>query len=269
MTASDPLPEGLEEALRAMEVGAEAAIRALAAATKEAKRAKSAAAVGQVRELQQALESSDRLTQQAGSVVDDLRGQWRFDVGAWLASGDYTKELLVTAQAAGVDAYESDQRILCYPVIVEVSAPDATVVIDKKRQRWIRPSVVIRHLASLQQRPPKFKPEPFIESLVTAYDLLVAAGGRPSSTVKLVDVHAVLTLLPGAAREYTKHEFARDLYLLDQSGITGTKDGRRLNLPASALTRGSGVLTTVTRGGQTKVYAGIAFVAREPREPRP
>jgi hypothetical protein len=266
MTGSEPQPGGLEEALRSMEIGAEAAIRSLAAATKEAKRAKSAAAVGQVRELQQALESSARLADQAAVAVDDLRGGWRFDVGAWLASGDYTKELLATADEAGVDAYESDQRILCYPVIVELSAADATVVVDKKKERRIRPSVIIRHLASLQQRPPKFKPEAFIQSLAGAYDLAVRAqGSRPGSTVKLIDVHTVLTLLPGAAREYTKHEFARDLYLLDQSGITASKDGRRVSLPASALTRGSGVLTTVTRGGQTKVYAGIAFAAPEPQ----
>jgi hypothetical protein len=260
MTVSELQSGGLEEALRSVELGAEAVIRALAAATKEAKRAKSAAAVGQVRELQQALESSSRLADQAAEAIDDLQGGWRFDVGAWFASGEYTKELLATADEAGVDAYESDQRILSYPVIVEVSAADATVVIDKKKQRWIRPSVVIRQLASLQQRPPKFKPEAFIQSLAAAYDLVVRAqGSRPGTTVKLVDVHGVLTLLPGAAREYTKHEFARDLYLLDQSGITGTKDGRRLKLPASAMTRGSGVLTTVTRGGQTKVYAGIVF----------
>lgn len=264
MTADDAQAEGLEGALRSMELGTEAVIRALAAATKEAKRAKSAAAVGQVRELQQALESATRLADQAADAVGDLRGGWRFDVGAWFASGDYTKELLATANEAGVDAYESDQRILCYPVIVEVSAGDAIVVIDKKKERRIRPSVVIRHLASLQQRPPKFKPEAFIESLAAAYDLVVTEqGGRRDSTVKLVDVHRVLTILPGAAREYTKHEFARDLYLLDQSRITGTKNGRRLNLPASALTRGGGVLTTVTRGGQTKVYAGIAFVAQD------
>ncbi len=261
MTVSEPQPGGLEEALRSVELGAEAAIRAMAAATKEAKRAKSAAAVGQVRELQQALESSARLADQAAEALDDLRGGWRFDVGAWFASGDYTKELLATANEAGVDAYESDQRILCYPVIVEVSAADTSVVIDKKKERRVRPSVVVRHLMSLQQRPPKFKPEPFIASLAAAYDLVVAAaGGRPGSTVKVVDVHGVLTLLPGAGREYTTHEFARDLYLLDQSRITATKDGRHLNFRASAMTRGSGVLTTVTRGGQTKVYAGIAFV---------
>jgi len=72
-------------------------------------------------------------------------------------------------------------------------------------------------------------------------------------------VHRVLTLLPGAARDYTRQEFARDLYLLDQSGVVDVKDGRRMSLPASAMTRGSGVLTTVTRTGQTKVYAGLAF----------
>jgi hypothetical protein len=65
--------------------------------------------------------------------------------------------------------------------------------------------------------------------------------------------------MPGAAREYTKQEFARDLYLLDQSGAVITRGGRTLTLPASALTRGSGVLHTVTRSGQSKVYAGISF----------
>jgi len=261
MTAGEPQPGGLEEALRSMEAGADSALRALAAATKEAKRAKSAAALGQVREMERALELAARLADQAADSVGDLQGGWRFDVSAWLASGDYTKELLAAAAEAGVSADESDQRILCYPVIVEVSASEASVVIDKKKQRWIRPSVVVRQLAALQQRPAKFKPEPFIESLAGAYDLVVgAAGGRTDATVKLVDVHRVLTLLPGAARDYTKQEFARDLYLVDQTGITATKDGRRMTLPASAMTRGTGVLHTVTRSGQTKVYAGIAFV---------
>ena len=54
-------------------------------------------------------------------------------------------------------------------------------------------------------------------------------------------------MLPGSARDYSRQELARDLYLLDQSGVTTTKDGRVLRLPASALTRGSGVLRTVTR----------------------
>ena len=77
--------------------------------------------------------------------------------------------------------------------------------------------------------------------------------------MRLVDVYAVLTLLPGSNREYTKAEFARDLYLLDQSGVTTTRDGRQLRLPASALTRSAGVLVTVARSGQEKLYAGVSF----------
>jgi len=130
------------------------------------------------------------------------------------------------------------------------------VVIDKKKERRIRPSVLVRHLADLQDRPPKFKPEGFLETLATAYRLVTT---RPGAVATLARVYSVLTLLPGAGRDYTKPEFARDLYLLDQSGVTVTKDGRVMSLPASALTRGSGVLTTVTRSGRVKVYAGIAF----------
>jgi hypothetical protein len=253
-------PTTLEEALQAVERDADAAIKSLGAALKAAKKAKSAAAFGQIRDLEQAMDAAASLAGQASDTVGDIRAGWQFDVGGWFASGDYAKELLASAAESGVKAFESDERILCYPVIVQVSASDATILVDKQKDRRIRPSVVVRHLDALQQRPPKFKPEAFIESLAAAYDFLVAANGlRPGAAAKLVDVHRVLTLMPGAARDYTRHEFARDMYLLDQSGVVTAKDGRRMSLPASALTRGSGVLTTVTRAGQTKVYAGVAF----------
>ncbi len=257
MTAEPP---GLEEALAALERGVDGALESIAAVLKETKRAKAAAAVGQIRELQQSMDNAVVLADAAAAAVTGARAGWRFDVGGWFASGDFAKELLGATAEAGVSAYESDDRILCYPAVVHVSATDYSVMVDKKKDRRVRPSVVVRTLAALQRRPPKFRPEAFITSLVAAYDLAVAAKGyRSGATVKLVDVHAVLTLLPGTAREYPRQELARDLYLLDQSGLVDTKGGRRMSLPASAMTRGSGVLTTVTRDGQTKVYAGIAF----------
>jgi len=258
-------PTTLEEALQAVERDADAAIRSLGAVLKAAKRAKTAAAVGQIRDLQQAMDAAAGLAAEATGVVDDLRAGWRFDVGEWFASGEYAKELLASAAEAGVQALEADERILCYPAIVQVSAADATVVVDKQKDRRVRPSVVVRHLAALQERPPKFKPEAFIETLAAAYDYVIGAKGlRPGTPARLVDVHKVLTLLPGAARDYTRQEFARDLYLLDQAGVVEAKDSRRMTLPASALTRGGGVLTTVARSGQTKVYAGLAFTEPSP-----
>lgn len=253
-------PTGLEEALREVERDADTAIRSLGAALKAAKRAKSAAAAGQIRDLEQSMGAAASLAGQASEAADDLQAGWQFDVGAWFASGEYAKELLAAAAEAGVKAFESDERILCYPAIAEVSASDSSVVVDKKKDRRVRPSVLVEHLRALQQRPPRFKSEAYIESLAAAYDYVVAAKGlRPGTAARLVDVHRALTLLPGAAREYTRQELARDIYLLDQSGVVECKDGRRMSLPASALTRSAGVLTTVTRSGQTKLYAGLAF----------
>lgn len=69
----------------------------------------------------------------------------------------------------------------------------------------------------------------------------------------------MLTLLPGQGREYTRQEFARDLYLLDQSGVTEVK-GRTMRLPASTLTKKTTkVLSTVTKDGRQKLYSGISF----------
>ncbi len=261
MTTSPEPMASLEQALADLEGHAESTVRALMAAVKAAKRAKNTASAGLLRDVQQAVDTVAELAGQAAASAAELGDAWRFDAGTYFESGGYTKELLAVAEDAGLQAFELDDRILSYPSIVSVSPADTTVVIDKKKDRKVRPSVVVGRLAALQQRPPKFRPQPFIETLAKAYDLVAP---RPGATVKLVGLYAVLTLLPGTNRDYTKPEFARDLYLLDQSGVTTTKDGRQMTLPASALTRGTGVLQTVTRGGQVKVYAGISFDRRTP-----
>jgi hypothetical protein len=235
--------DGLEQALTRFEREAAGAVRSLTAALREAKKLEAAAVAGVLRDLRAGLDSAPKLAEEAARAIADLRDAWTFDEQDYFAGGGYRAEVLAIAAAQGVQAFEADDRILSYPAIVQLSASDTTVIIDKKKDRRVRPSVLA-----------------FLEALAVAYDLTVARkGGRAGSTVKLVDVYAVLTVLPGAAREYTKQEFARDLYLLDQSGETVASDGRTLGLPASALTRGSGVLTTVARNGQAKVYAGITF----------
>jgi hypothetical protein len=255
MTKSDRATS-LEGALADLEREADSVVHVLMSAVKEAKRVKAAATAGLLRDVQQAADAAARLAGQAAAAAGELHSGWRFDSQAYFASGEYTKELLASAADAGVQAVEADERILCYPSIVSISPSDTTVIIDKKKERRTRPSVIVRHLAALQQRESNFKPAAFLETLVKAYDLVTP---RPGAPVKLVDLYGVLTLLPASGAGYTKPEFARDLYLLDQSGHTTTKDGREMRLPASALTRGSGVLTTVTKTGQVKVYAGIQF----------
>ena len=251
----------LEQALADLERDADSAVRSLTSALKEAKKVKAAAAAGLFRELRQSLDGAVRLADAATSATRDVRDSWTFDEQAYFAGGGYAKEVLALAAEEGVQAFESDDRILCYPAIVQVSS-DTTVVIDKKKDRRTRPSVLVATLRALQSKPAKFKAEAFLEALAAAYDLARGRqGARPGTTVKLVDVYSVLTVMPGSAKDYTKQEFARDLYLLDQDGTTRAKDGRTMSLPASALTRGSASdkLTTVSRSGQAKLYVGISF----------
>ncbi|MEP6561893.1 MAG: hypothetical protein ABJD68_12580 [Nakamurella sp.] len=252
--------QNLEHALEDLERAADVAVKAAAAVLAEAKRVKAAAASGQLRALRQSLDSVTRLADIATSSARDMKTGWIFDEQEYFASGSYTAEVLDAAAAEGLSAFESDDRILSYPAIVSLSMSDTAVLIDKTKDRRVRPSVLVQTLKALQAKPPKFKPEAYLEALAAAYDLVVARTRvNPGATVKLADVYTVLTVLPGSSRDYSRQELARDLYLLDQSAITRTKDGRSLELPASALTRGSGVLRTVTRSGQEKVYAGISF----------
>jgi hypothetical protein len=252
--------DGLEAALTQFERDAAGAVRSLTVALRDAKKLQAAAAQGQLRDLRTGIENTIKLADQASVAAQDLRSAWTFDEAEHFSSGGYLKEVLALGEQEGLAAFESDERMLSYPVVVRVSPTDSTVLIDKVKERRVRPSLLVRTLRTLQDRPPRFKAGAFLEALAAAYDLTVAqAAGRAGSTAKLVDVYAVLTLMPGAARDYSKQEFARDLYLLDLSGEVLTKNGRTLSLPASALTRSSGVLATVTRSGQAKVYAGISF----------
>jgi hypothetical protein len=254
-----------EGTLVAMERALDAALKAAAAATRELRKARVGAKNGQVRDLRKALHAAHAA---AAGLADEVRAVhegFDFDENEYLASGAYTKELLAAAAAAGVAMFEEDERLLCYPAVLRVLPGDAVVDVDRVRERRLRPSVLVGLLAAGQERAPRFRPEAFLDSLRGGYELVVARDGKTAEgVVRLVDVWPVLTMLPGQAREYTKQEFARDLYLLDQSGVTRTaRSSRQLRWSASTGTKGTGVLTTVARSGQQQRYWGVSFSAGE------
>jgi hypothetical protein len=257
--------ETLEATFAAAEQGVDGALRAAAAATRELRKARVGARNGQVRDLRKALQAAEAAAADLAAQAGAAREAFDPDEQERLASGAYAKELLAAAAGAGVAMFEEDERLLCYPSLVRVLPGDAAVEIDRRREKRLRPSVLVGLLAAAQNRPPRFKPEPFLDSLRGGYELVVARGGKkPDAVVRLVDVWAVLTMLPGQSREYSKQEFARDLYLLDQSGVTSTPRGpRQLRWAASTGTKGAGVLTTVARGGQQQRYWGVSFTDPE------
>jgi hypothetical protein len=199
------------------------ALRAANVAVRELKRALASARTGQVRDLRKALTAARTAAAGLADGTRALEDGFDFDDQAYLGSGAYVKELLAEAEARGVVIVEDDDRLLCYPSLLRLLPGDAVIEIDKVRERRLRPSVLVAALARAQERGPRFKADAFLDSLRTAYELVVASEGkRADGVVRLVDIWAALTILPGQRGQYSKQEFARDLYLLDQSGVTRT-----------------------------------------------
>jgi hypothetical protein len=251
----------LEETLATTERAVDSALRSAAAVTRELRKALVGARNGQVREARRALASAHAAT---AGLVDETRALcdgFDPDEQAYMASGAYVKELLAAAEARGVKIFEEEDRLLCYPSLLRVLPGDAAVEIDRVRERRIRPSVLVELLARTQDRAPRFKAEAFLDSLRAGYELVIASEGKKrDAVIRLVDIWSVLTMLPGQRGQYSKQEFARDLYLLDQSGVTRTaRNPREVRWSASTGTKGSGTLVTVARSGQRQHYWGVSF----------
>ena len=255
--------DGLEAALTETAERVAAALRTSATVVRELKRASAGAATGSVRDLRRALDASISASEALTSAAREARDAYQLDDAEYLASGDYTKEVLAEAAERGVAMFSEDDRLLCYPSLIRILASDAAIEIDRRREKRLRPSVLVASLAAAQNRPPRFKYETFLESLASAYELLAQSEERPDPVLRLDAIWGVLTLLPGQAKDYTRPEFARDLYLLDQSPVSTTKAGRTLRWHASSGTRGAGVLTTVAKSGQQQRYWAVSFTGRE------
>jgi hypothetical protein len=256
-------PGTIEAALARTESDAEATLRSATVLVRELKRTLGAARGGQVRDLRKSLAAAGEAAEALAGETRALADRFDFDEQAYLSSGDYVKELLAEAEAQGLSIVEDDDQLLCFPSLLRVLPKDTAVEVDKVRDRRLRPSVLVSALVRAQERGPRFKAEAFLDSLRSAYELLVSSTGtRPDAVVRLVDIWSALTLLPGQRGQYAKQEFARDLYLLDQSGVTRTpRSPRTLRWAASTGTKGTGTLITVARDGQQQRYWGVSFTA--------
>jgi hypothetical protein len=258
----------LEQALAKLEGNIGVAVKAVRAALGSLKKLGAAAHVGDLREIRRTREVADQSMAALQQQLANLREGWDFDEEAYLGGSAFVEEVRDTAREAGLRIYEQDGQLYCYPFLVRVLPGERSVLIDKVRERRLRPSVLVAQLRDVQNKPARFKAEAFLETLYRAYNHLVPTGDGDLVTtrrvVPLVEVYELLTLLPGLGRDYTKSEFARDVYLLDESGLTATKNGQAMKLSASTGTRtASKVLSTITQEGREKKYYGISFSSAE------
>jgi hypothetical protein len=218
---------------------------------------------GNLKELQTAVVEIEKNEMALRQQIATTKAGWTFDVDAYLNNG-FLKEVLDTAEQKGVRIYERDDRLYCYPVLIRVLPSEWSVQIDKTREKKLRPSVLVNKLKELQKKPPRFRTEGFLEALYSAYQKAVLLKRKDLSVsgrvIALLEIYELFTLLPGQSREYSKQEFARDIYLLDKSGTAVTRDGSKVSFPASTGTKYPGkTLNVINENGEEKRYYGIAF----------
>ncbi len=254
----------LEKALVKTEGDADATLKAATAAVGALKKFRAAVRLGNLRDLRKTIEAADKATTACRQQFVNAKEGWDFDEDAYLSSGDFYKELLETARQKGVNIFEQDERLYCYPLLIRLLPGEQSVLVDKAKERRLRPSVLVAHLKELQNKPVRFKAEAFLECLFSAYSQLVSSkaedllAGGP--VIHLSKVYRLLTLLPDQSKEYSLQEFGRDIYLLEEKGITRTKGGRVVRFPAARGTRSGGVKIRVIRqDGGEKLYFGICF----------
>jgi hypothetical protein len=256
----------LEEALAKTDSDAEETLRAATFVVKALKKFRSAAQAGNIRDLPKAIEVTEQAITALRQQFANAKEGWFFDEAAYFSEKSFLLELIDEAEKIGVKIFEQDDILYCYPVLIRLLPNEQSVKIDKTRERRIRPSVLAKHLKKLQNKPMRFTPEAFLECLQEAYLKLVGDRRKKEfdkgTEVKLLDIYSLLTLLPGQSKEYSLHEFARDIYLLDRSRIIKTKKGLVVRfIPPSTKSRekSRSIITVITQEGEKKMYYLISF----------
>lgn len=258
----------LEKSLARTELDAGVSLKAAQAVVQTLKKYCVALKVGNLKDLQVAINDIEKAELTLRQQIANTKASWDFDVDSYLNSNAFIKEVMATGEQKGVRIFERDDRLYCYPVLIRVVPSERMVRIDKTGEKRLRPTVLVNNLKELQKKPPRFRPEAFLDGLYIAYKKAVQLKGKglpiSGTVISLLEIYELFTLLPGQSKEYSRQEFARDIYLLDRSGVSTTRKGAMVSLPASTGTKiSSRTLSIINEKGEEKLYYGISFSDEE------
>jgi hypothetical protein len=244
----------LEQTLQSFQEQVETSLQQVNVLTRRLKKLGAASHAGDLREISKGLDEINGFVAAAQESIAGL--EFSFDEESYFPEG-FLQELVEAATAAGMSVFALDGKLYCYPLLMRVKAAERAVQIGKKTERGVRPSALLAKLRAMQTKPARFKPESFLELLYRVWKRCVR---EERAVVLLNEIYDLLTLMPGSAKDYAREEFARDLYLLDRSGVNETRDGHALSLPASTGTRNAAAtFVCIAEDGSEKRYYGIGF----------
>jgi len=189
---------------------------------------------------------------------------FQFDVREHLER-EFAGELRRAAEAAGVRLIERDGKLFSFPLLVRIESEELAVRIGRKRERRLRPNVLVQQLAASQRRRERFRSsQRFLQLLHAAYARIAgpdweSRGRGPLVTVS--SIYEMLTLLPGADKDYPVEEFARDLLVLDRAPETRTSGGLAFAFERSSSSRGGArPIRAYDEHGREHSYYNLRFI---------
>ncbi len=258
-----------EEGFSAAESAADTVLACLNDAVRITRQLRKSSQEGNIAAVRRHSERLGAMISRIGQEINNASSAWPFtaDEEREYLEEDYNEELKDVAQRKGLQVFERDGRIIAHPSVVRVVPVDRAVLIGRRQSSTIRPSKLVADLEKLQKSPPRFRPQPFLESLYEAYLALAQADtsdrlklGEVGQVVRLDRMYNLFTGLPGSKRDFSLLDFGRDLYALRESGVREVRTGARVSFPASTGTRGTqGVISFVGPSGETELFYGVQF----------
>ena len=256
----------LEKALRETEEAAGVAVKAASRVMSQARAMVKAAQTGNIAAIRRAGQNLDDAVLKLNDEAADACESWVFgeEEEREYFEERFVEEFKAAAMEGGLKLHERDGLLMCYPSILRVLAAERAVRVDRKKVSTVRPSFLVAHLLKEQQKSASFQSARFLESLHNVYRDVTSESPRElvsGRVVPLMRLYRLMTALPGAAREYGRGDFARDLYILESEGPRQTKSGAEVSFPSSTGTRrrSSDVFSFVGPQGDSAEYYGIVF----------
>lgn len=251
---------GFEDAFAATENAAASTAKSAGDVARLARALEKAAKTGNISALRRARTDLNAALAVLAQQVDHTTQAWPFrppEEEAYLREG-FAGELRQVAASQGLDIHQHDERLVAHPAIVRMLPAARAVRIDRKQASTIRPSHLVSLLLKNQQKPAKFSGQNFLEAVHKAYRVLTRRLSALAPVVPLVDIYEALTMMPGNSREYSRTDFARDLYRLDTEGPKQTRSGALLTFHSERGSRRSNI-TFVAPDGHHLTYYNVAF----------
>ena len=258
-----------EQACSDTESAAEAARKSAGNVVSQARALAKAAQTGNIASIKRCREKLNEALTALRQEVSNAGSCWPFsDEEEQLLFGEqYTDAIKSVAEAKGLSIQEQDELLISYPSIVRILPAERAVRVDKKRVFTARPSYLVDLLLANQKKSSGFPPQRFLESLYGVYTDIVdrsssdTLSSRSGSVVPLARIYKLMTALPGAARDYDRNDFARDLYILDSNGPQRTRNGATVSFPSSTGTRrrSRDLFSFIGPEGDNAEYYGIRF----------